>query len=199
MRWMIGSCLVAAVLALSGLSTAGAVERATGCFPGQIGDLRWIDNSKDRQDAIRQYRNTQVAGYNADPYMTAVTVFVYDKTPVMELQEEFRASSAEVLAAHEGAESARTGPFQLEVQEKLLDGFLGFYLWGEGEADIGSFLWVGELPGKYVKIRTTYVRPESDAELVPAMAHAVDAMRGVAAHVCDLGETDLASQSKGGE
>jgi len=179
---------LAAMLALTGLSNAGAAEPVPSkCFPAAIDDdLQSIAFPQDHKDAIRKHRNTQVAGYNAAEFRTTVTVFTYEKEPIATLLEEFRASGSEILAVHGGAESPMSGPAKLEVAGETIDGFLGVFLWTEGETDFGSFLWVGEVSGKYVKIRTTYVRPEQDEQTAAAMRFAITAMRKVAGHVCSL-------------
>ena len=179
---------VSAVLALTGLFPVSGLARASArndCSPAEIGDLQRIQFPQERQDALRKYRNTLVLGYNATEFNTAVTVFIYDKKPIGELRKEFLASGSEVLAAHAGAESPMSGPAKLTVSGKPTDGFLGVFLWTEGETDFGSFLWVGEMSGKYVKIRTTYIRPEQDAQTASAMSYAMTAMRSVANQVCE--------------
>jgi hypothetical protein len=155
------------------------------CSPAQIGGLQLIQIPQEQQDALRKYRNTRAIGYNAAEFNTAVTVYVYDKKPIAELKKEFLASGSEVLSAHAGAESPMNSPSKMIVSGQPADGFLGVFLWSEGETDFGSFLWVGEISGKYVKIRTTYVRPEQDDQTASAMSFALTTMRNVANQVCE--------------
>jgi len=179
--------IATAVLALSGLfPVSGLAQDPTlnNCSPVEIGGLQLVQFPQERQDALRKYRNTQAIGYNAPEYNTAVTVYIYDKKPIVELKREFLASGSEVLASHAGAESPMSGPSKLALADKPTDGFLGVFLWSEGETDFGSFLWVGELSGKYVKIRTTYIRPELDDQTGAAMSYAMMTMRTVANQVC---------------
>jgi hypothetical protein len=180
--------LVITIVALTGLLPVSSFAQESApnrCISAEISGLQAIQYPQERQEAIRKYRNTLISGYNATEFNTAVTVYVYDKEPITELLQEFRASGSEVLAAHAGAESPMSGPAKLPVAGNSADGFLGVFLWTEGETDFGSFLWIGELSGKYVKIRTTYVRPEQDDQTAAAMSYAMTAMRSVASHVCD--------------
>lgn len=157
---------------------------SSSCFPPSINDLQAVQFSQELQDANHKYRNTEISGYNAPEFKTAVTVYIYDKEPVTELLQEFRTSGSQVLAMHSGTESPMNGPYKLSIAGKPVDGLLGIFLWSEGETDFGSFLWIGELSGKYVKLRTTYIRPEQDEQTEPAMQYAMTAMRSVADHVC---------------
>jgi hypothetical protein len=153
------------------------------CLPPAIGDLRAIEIPQDTSEAMRRLRNTEIAGYNAEPFRTAVTVYRYDKAPVDELRKEFAASAADVLALHADAESPRSGPSRLRIAGSPTEGYLGIFLWSEGETDVGSFLWVSELSGRYLKIRATYVRPERDDQTGAAMRYAMEALQRVADHV----------------
>ena len=165
--------------------SVGAQDSAPSiCFPATIDDLQQVVFPKERLDAMRKYRNTEVAGYNSQQFNTAVTVYIYDKEPVKKLAQEFSSSASEILQTHAGAESPMSGPSKLNIGGKPTAGLLGVFLWSEGETDYGSFLWTGELAGQYVKVRTTYIRPEDDGQTGGAMQYAMAAMRNVAGHVC---------------
>ena len=112
------------------------------CFPAAINDLQEVQFPQERQDATRKYRNTEIFGYNAQEFNTVVTVYIYDKKPIKQLPQEFRISAAEILEAHTGAESPMSGPSKLSIAGKPTEGFLGIFLWSEGQTDYGSFLCV---------------------------------------------------------
>lgn len=172
-------------------------SQLSNCLPETIDHLKAFHFPVDQQETARQYRNTQVAGYNATEFNTTVTVYVYDKEPALDLKQEFQASGLAVLSAHNDVESPMSGPSRLTISGKPIDGLLGVFLWSERETDFGSFLWIGDVSGKYIKLRTTYIRPEADNETATAMRFAMTAMQRVASHIClsnksrsdDIGET----------
>lgn len=182
-RFILASLIfaISSVWPTAGMTQAPAPVQ---CFPEEIENLHAVKFPSDRQEAVRKYRNSHVVGYNAAEFNTAVTVYIYDREPITELTQEFRLSGSEVIDAHKGSESPMNGPSKLTISDNPVDGFLGVFLWSEGETDFGSFLWVGEISGKYVKLRTTYIRPEKDEETGPAMLFAMSAMKNVAKHVC---------------
>ena len=180
--------LITAILAMTALFSANSPAQESvsdTCAPAEIESLQAVQFPEEMRDANRKYRNTQLFGYNASEFKTAVTVYIYDKEPVRDLRQEFLGSGSEVVRTHAGTESAMRGPAKFTVAGKSRDGWLELFLWSEGETDFASFLWIGELSGKYIKIRTTYIRPEQDDQTGSAMRYAVTAMRSVASHVCE--------------
>lgn len=186
-------------MAISSWSAGAKAQDSTKgiCFPAEIDELQAVQFPQEKLEELRGYRNTQIAGYNAAEFNTAITVYIYDKKPVEDLAQEFRASGSEIFAVHKGTESPMAGPVKLAIAGKQTDGLLGIFLWSEGETDFGSFLWLGEVSDKYVKIRTTYIRPEQDDQTASAMRFAMTAMHKVADHICipDSSDPDDASMS----
>ena len=154
------------------------------CLPTEIDGMQAVEFPPGHRDAIHKHRNTQISGYNAEKFNTTVTAYIYDKEPKMELLQEFRDSGSAVIAAHSGTETPMSGPSKITIAGNPTDGYLGIFLWSEGKVDFGSFLWVGEVAGKYVKIRTTWIRPEQDDQTATAMRFSMQAMRNVANHIC---------------
>ena len=154
------------------------------CFPAEIDGLQAVQFSQAQKDTAKSYKNSEIHGYNASEFSTAVTVYAYDMAPQLDLKKEFVASGSEIFSVHKGTEAPMSGPSKLPVAGVETPGFLGIFTWTEGQTDFGSFLWVGTINGKYLKIRTTYIRPELDSETASAMRFAMDSMRKVASHTC---------------
>lgn len=188
-----------ALWALAGVAQAGAAAAEpapSACFPARIGDLQAQTYPPEVHDAMRRQRAGKVFGYNAPAYRTAVTVYLLDKAQADSLEQEFLAAESQIAAIHPGTESTMRGPVPLPFPGRPSEGKLAHYLWTEDGDDIGSLLWLGETADRLVKIRLSYVRPKPDDQTAAAMRHALTALRDVAMHVCEPGQTEAADGLK---
>ncbi len=154
------------------------------CFPTTINGFESTLIPDAQVEALKAYRNTNLAGYNTVPYHTAITLFVYDRDPLTNDQTEFTATISEVLSSHPSAELAMSGKGQVRVAGTSVEAQGGLFLWSEGETNYGSFLWLVPGDRQYLKIRATYVRPQEDKQVTKAMQFAIDAIATVGDKVC---------------
>lgn len=163
---------------------SGSDGDAVPCFPATINGFESATIPDAQVVALKAYRNTRSAGYNAMPYRTAITLFVYDRDQPANDQAELRAAISEVLSSHPGAELAMSGKGQVRLAGTSVEAQGGLFLWSEGETDYGSFLWLVPGDRQYLKIRATYVRPPEDNQVTKAMQFAIDAIAAVGDKVC---------------
>lgn len=188
--------ILAAVLCLCAIQVAAKKQDAEDasdaqCFAAHIDGFKTIDFPPAYRASLKEHRNGVVAGYNADRFNTAVSVFIYDKKPNANVDKELNLAVSEVLSAHSGAELARAGKGTVPLAGEPNEAYGGIFIWSEGATDLGSFLWIIPKANRYVKLRATYVRPEADQETAEAMRFAISALETFARSVCDPDATEL--------
>ena len=164
--------------------TLASNDQSPACFPASIDGFESTSIPDAQAESLKAYRNTRMAGYNAAPYNTAVSVFVYDRERPANDTNELEAAISEILSVHPGAELAMSGKGKVPVAGTPTSARGGLFLWTEGQTDYGSFLWVVPGDKQYLKIRATYVRPPGDREALEAMKFAVAALETVSKSVC---------------
>lgn len=171
------------VLFCSTVALAG-VDQTPSCFPASIDGFESTSIPDARAESLKAYRNTRTAGYNAAPYNTAVTVFVYDRESPANDTKELEAAIFEILSVHPGAKLAMSGKGKVPVAGAPAEALGGLFTWSDSKNDYGSFLWIVPGDRQYLKIRTTYIRPPGDREVVEAMRFAISALETVAKSIC---------------
>jgi hypothetical protein len=177
--------LVALTLLHQAMATASnSPQPAPPCFPASIDGLESVPIPDGQAESLKAYRNTRAAGYNGAAYGIAVSAFIYDRELLADDSAELEAAISEILSVRPGAELAGSGKGKLPVAGTPTTALGAMFLWTENEMDYGSFLWLVPGEKQYLKIRTTYIRPQGDREAVEAMESAISAIETVSKNVC---------------
>ncbi|ESK54634.1 hypothetical protein F990_02507 [Acinetobacter tjernbergiae DSM 14971 = CIP 107465] len=179
-KFLFALVLLCPFIALASESDGNAVR----CFPTAINGFETVLTPDAQAVALKTYRNTHSAGYNAMPYHTAITLFIYDRDPSTNDLAELKAAISEVLSSHSNAELVMSGKGQVRVAGTSVEAQGGLFLWSEGETNYGSFLWLVPGDKQYLKMRATYVRPLEEKQVTKAMQFAIDAIATVGDKVC---------------
>jgi hypothetical protein len=165
--------------------SGGSFDNVAGiCLPANVEGFQSAPYPPERRAALKAYRNSMAAGYNATPNRLAITVFVYDRESSGEDadRDELRAATNEVLSSHQGARLETGGKSSLPLSGQATDSEGAFFTWQEGGADYASFLWLISRQRRYIKVRATYIRPVGGER--EAMQFALDSVHKVVAEVC---------------
>jgi hypothetical protein len=163
------------------LSSTTRVARSS-CIPPSIPGFETVAFPEAYLAAVRDQGNGTVAGYSAELFELAVTVFIYDREADSDTDDELERAVSEVVAAHLGAELASGGNGSVPLSGKPIPARGGIFLWEEDDKEYGSLLWLVPRPKHYVKFRATYNRiVGKEAE---AMSFAIQSINTIASALC---------------
>jgi hypothetical protein len=177
-----------ALVALSLVTFAARADDAPAqCFPAAIEGFRTIPQTAEEAAESRAYRNTVHAGYKAQDYNFTATVYLYDRAPATSDKEELEQTIASIQSMHEHFEIGRIGEGTIPLAGKDTAALGGFFTFADPSVDAGALLWI--VPGKtqFLKIRASYIRPQDDAQLVPALKFAFESVNTIASKLCTPG------------
>ena len=166
-------------------NSGGTLDEASGiCIPHKIDGLNSITYPVELLNKNKAYRNTVTVGFNGSMYGLIITIYLYDR----EIEKwsadinELKLSIQEVLSSHSGARLEHSGKGSLPISGHETESIGGLFTWYENGNDYASFLWIVPLKSRYLKIRSTYIRPHGGEG--NAMNSVIEKVNFVAMKIC---------------
>lgn len=162
---------------------AGDVLDPSGiCLPARVEGLASLPFSAAQRSALQADRNTVVAGYRGPRYALTVLVFVYQRAPEADDNQELQVALAGVLAANPGSRLEAVRKNLLHVAGSPTEAIGAQFGWQADGVQHLSMLWLVPHQDRYLKLRASYRKPAVDAD--EALNSVLDAVESIAKQIC---------------
>ena len=188
----IALCLVSCTFVLAQESSCAPCDadgetwdEASGiCLPAEVAGLTLAAFPDALVEALADYRNSIIAGYNDELHKVLITIYIYDRESDSEEADlgEFKLAVEEILESHKKSRLEMSGTGSLPIAGQKTDSLDGMFTWYENRSDYVSLLWLVPWSERYVKFRATYVRPRK--QLTEATQYLIQSVEKVAESIC---------------